>query len=270
MPVSIVLRDKRQNRMAPPAVVEALTQTVETCTAALESFSSLSYGQNPNNAEASSLSVIRSDFLSLLALLRAHSTALSLAFKPPPTYDAVSRPSSDLRTDVAKIAGCMQILAASQEGAIFFKYSRSQATIIIDGVRSLVQTFVSAKFNDPVIANNDRTYLLRMGSLHSAIDRCKAAFPVDNRAAVLELWSQNSAMIQDALIEYEELSQPRANDVEQDQDDLDDEMDNWDDVLGHEASKELTAAETEIAKKVRARLRLTSGYLIFRSDILAL
>jgi len=188
--------------------------------------------------------------MSLLALIRAHSTTLSLAFKPPPSYDAATRPLSDLRTDVAKITGCLLILAASKRGATFFAHARSQAIVVVDAVQYLVQTFVQMTSIDPSIAKDDKRYLLRMGSLHGAIDECKTSFPNDNLDAVLRSWRSDSSVIQDALNEYEELSQLQdEGDVESDEDDFGDEMDTWDDVLGVDTSKRLSAEEAAVAKK---------------------
>ncbi|KAF8323256.1 hypothetical protein DL93DRAFT_2162434 [Clavulina sp. PMI_390] len=245
--------------MPPPAAVDDLAGTVVACNQALESISNLSYGENPHNVEKSTTSAIRSDFLSLLALVRAHSTVLSLAFKPPPNYDTISRPLSDIRSDVDKIAGCVHILATSKKGATFFKQLRSQANVVLDATRSLVQTFLTTNFDDPEVARSDKTYLLRMGSLHSAIDQCKASFPKNNRDAVTALWSSDSETIKDALVEYEELSNAGSPDsAENGEDDggLDDDFDDWDTVLGQQPSKPLTPEEAAIAKKCWMLIRM--------------
>lgn len=237
--------------MALPQVVEALTQTSVACAASLDALKGLEYGDTSGDVERSSLSVIRTDFMSLLALIRAHSTTLSLAFKPPPSYDAITRPLSDLRTDVAKITGCLRILAASKRGATFFAYARSQAIAVVNAVQYLVQTFVQMTSIDPSIVKDDKRYLLRMGSLHAAIDECKTSLPNDNLDAVLHSWRSDSSVIKDALNEYEELSQLQdGGDVESDEDDFGDEMDTWDDVLGVDTSKKLSTEEAAVAKKV--------------------
>ena len=237
--------------MAPVEAIEALTQTSVACAASLDALKGLEYGDTSSNVERSSLSVIRTDFMSLLALIRAHSTTLSLAFKPPPSYNAVPRPLSDLRKDVTKITGCLRILAASKQGATFFGQVRSQAIAIVDAVQYLVRNFVQTASADPSLSNDDKTYLLRMGSLHAAIDECKASLPSDNLGAVMHSWRSNSNVIKDALIEYEELSQfPGGGETDSNGEESSDEMDTWDDVLGIDTSKELSAEEAAVAKRV--------------------
>ena len=240
--------------MAPTQVTEALTETSVACATSLGVLNGLKYGKTSSDVEPSSLSVIRTDFMSLLALIRAHSTTLSLAFKPPPSYDAVPRSSNDLRIDVTKITGCLRVLAASKQGITFFGQARSQAIVIVDAAQSLVRNFIQTASIDPSLSKDDKTYLLRMGSLHDAIDECKTSFPDDNLDAVLRSWRSSISIIKDALIEYEELSEFQDDGgVDHDDDlgdDLGDGMDTWDDVLGVDTSKKLSAEEAEVAKKV--------------------
>lgn len=248
VPVTVTRHERRDGMSPPPEVAAALLETTELCAEAQKTVSEVTYGQRFADLSTSPLLAIRTDFLSILALVRAHSTTLSLAFKPPPTYDAASRPLSDLRADVTKLAGSIRMLAASKHGATFYEQTRSRVSVILEAIQALVHTFQRTDLDDPVTSRDDKTYLLRMGSLHSAVDETKSLLPDDNLSAVLQTWSSNSGIMKDALVEYEELSEVD-EDGEREEDDFGDEMDTWDDVLGLESSKKLTPEEAAVAKK---------------------
>lgn len=248
---------------SPPEVTAALRETSELCAEARKTISDVFYGQSFTDIQASPLIAIRTDFFSILALVRAHSTTLSLAFKPPPSYDAASRPLSDLRADVTKLAGSIRTLATSQHGATFYTQTRSRASVILEAIQSLIHTFQITNFDDPVTSRDDKTYLLRMGSLHSAVDETKSSLPEDNLAAVLQSWSSNSGVMKDALVEYEELSEvDEDGNGDGEEDEFQDELDTWDDVLGLDSSKKLTPEEAAVAKKANTPQNISTCFSV--------
>lgn len=230
------------NSMPPtPLVLDGISRTIDACKSSLKAIDEAIYDQVNENVSPSSLATIRTDFLSLLALIRAHSTTLCLAFKPPASYDAAPRPLNDLHADVSRLAGCIQILAVSQPGQTLFKRAQRGAATIVEYTESLVDSVAA-----PAQEDNDKLYLMRMGSLHATIDDLKNQLPLDNRTAVLESWKTNTECINDALTEYEELSK----EDEAEEEDFDDFGDNWDDILGVDTSKKLSVVERERAQKV--------------------
>lgn len=93
--------------------------------------------------------------------------------------------------------------------------------------------------------------MLRVGTIHSVIDRVKTSLSVDNRAAVGKRWQSDTSHLDDAMREIKDMIEDADRKEEGGGADEDDFDDGWGEVLGGPATK-LEPQEVETAKKVSA------------------
>ena len=264
----------------PPDLLIAFQHTDDACTQALHILKHSTY--SPSSTSSTSwpeLASILTDYTSLLSLIYTHTTTLSLAMKPPPTYAGATRPLSDLTSDITKLTSCIHFLS-SYYGATLHKEATWRAQEIIESIHSLIQTFIpptsdinqtttasnssrsATVVNIPAIEsptavapegnNDDKSYLIRTGAVHSAVEHAKKTLSKSNAQAVLKVWNTHTDALQDALEECEDLAKDPSPEDEDDLDDLDDFDDGWGEITGTmKSTRKQTPEEREQAVKVR-------------------
>ncbi len=198
--------------------------------------------------------LIRTDFLSLLAILSHNITKAALVLNPSsPSYTAAVPPLTEIAAKLISISHCVHLFTPAH-GQAFANEATSLARQIVDAVRSLAQT-LNATIERPAIAGND--YLVRTAAVHDLIDKARSpdGLSADNVSAVRKLWLNDQASLVDG---YEELVQ-MIEGVPNEGEEFDD---GWDDLdLG---TVPLSAIEIERAKKVCSRVSI---YPISKSKI---
>ncbi|KAF9508290.1 hypothetical protein BS47DRAFT_1397953 [Hydnum rufescens UP504] len=236
-----------------------LTQANDACSVALNILRNKNdYNEAHLEPMKNDLIDIQTDYKSILALMYTHATTLGIAFKPPSTPAGAIRPLKDLSTDISNLVGCVQCLRAGAHGRTLHREATWRSQEIIEAVHALLQTLLASKWDES--AKQDKTYLMRIGALHSAIDFAKKDLSMDNTAAILSSWKSHSNTLADALAECEELQEESRRDS--DGDDLGEEDgidDGWGELTGtSQSSPKMSAAELATAKKVYRTIRLVS------------
>ena len=197
--------------------------------------------QNPD------ATLIRSDLLSLLAILSHNITKAALVLNPSaPSYTAAVAPLTEIAAKLTSISHCVRLFIPAH-GRALADEATSLARQVVDAVRSFAQT-LNATIDNPGIAGD---YLVRTAAVHDLIDKARGpdGLSADNVTAVRKLWLSDHASLVDG---YEELVQ-MIEDVPNEGEEFDD---GWDD-LGLNTVP-LSAIEIERAKKVCSRVSIFS------------
>lgn len=223
-----------------------LTSAAQTCSAALASI--LEHSKTPASAaHQSDHAVLHKDFLSLLALIYAHTTKLSLTLKPPsPAYKASFAPLKDISDQISALSHCV-CLFAPDHGITLLREVVSVAEDVIQSVRALLRTFLENETRGVEHAGNE--YLVRTGAAHDLITKARATggISADNVASVRKRWKQDHDAMEDGLGEINEMiNNAQASDKNTEEDFEDD---GWDE-LGLSSTKKMDQKELERTKKV--------------------
>ncbi|KAF8742974.1 Grap2 and cyclin-D-interacting, partial [Rhizoctonia solani] len=231
----------------------ALQQAIFSCATSLDALKA-SRSQVPQTPEDNpSPEDVRSDFISILTLLYARSTSLTLVLNAD-SYSAAREPLIEIARDVSRLAHCAGLFS------VFGPTMRSEAVWaseeVIDSMQTYLITFTRSKVTDASPAESKAALMLRVGSIHNTIDRVKASLSADNRASVAKRWQSDASHIDDAMREVKEMIEEAESDdpVQNDEEDFED---GWGEILGDQASK-LATHEVETAKKVMLILRMVA------------
>ncbi|KAG8776433.1 hypothetical protein FRC12_000912, partial [Ceratobasidium sp. 428] len=192
---------------------------------------------------------VRSDFLSILSLLYARSTSLTLVLKAgPDSISAAREPLAEIARDVARLAHCASAFTVSGPTI------RAEAIWAAEEVIESIQTYIiGLARTSPIGSSSDpKTLMLRVGTIHSVIDRVKGSLSTDNRVAVGKRWQADAAHLDDAVREIKEMIEESESESTEEKDDFDD---GWGEVMGGSGGK-LAPNEIEAAKKVMLLLRM--------------
>ncbi|CCO32877.1 hypothetical protein BN14_06941 [Rhizoctonia solani AG-1 IB] len=223
----------------------ALQQAIFSCAASLDALKA-SRTQVPQIPEDNpSPEDVRSDFMSILTLLYARSTSLTMVLNAD-SYSAAREPLNDIARDITRLAHCAGSFSVS--GPTIRSEAVWASEEVIDCIQTYLISFTRSKATEASRAESKAALMLRVGSIHNTIDRIKASFATDNRAAVVKRWQSDASHIEDATREVKEMIEEAGSDdpTENAGDDFDD---GWGEILDGQASK-LTTHEVEAAKKV--------------------
>ncbi|CAE6487923.1 unnamed protein product [Rhizoctonia solani] len=223
----------------------ALQQAIFSCATSSDALKA-SRTQAPQIPEDSpSPENVRSDFISILTLLYARSTSLTLVLNAD-SYSAAREPLTDIARDVTRLSHCAGLFS------VFGPTIRSEAIWaseeVIDCIQTYLISFTRSKATGLSPEESKAALMLRVGSIHNTIDRLKASFSADNRTAVVKRWQSDASHLDDALREVKEMIEEAEGDnpTESVEGDFDD---GWGEILDGQASK-LAGHEVETAKKV--------------------
>jgi hypothetical protein len=231
--------------LSPSTAILLLTSSIKTCSAALTSIRD--HSKTPATAITSLAhhAVLRKDFLSLLALIYASTTKLSLTLKPSsPAYKASLDPLKDISDQISAISHCVRLFAPDH-GITLMRGVSSIAEDVIESVRVLLQMFLENETHGVEHAGNE--YLVRTGAVHDLITKARAPGGVsaDNLASVRKKWKEDYDAMDDGLNEIgETIKDAQTSGGEEDLVD-----DGWDE-LGLQPSQKMDQTELERAKKV--------------------
>ncbi|KAJ7774611.1 Grap2 and cyclin-D-interacting-domain-containing protein [Mycena maculata] len=227
--------------------VLSLALVLQTCNAALQSV-------EPQPVPEP-LDVLHKDLISLLSLLYAATTKVSLALKPSsPTYSASLSPLKDLADHVSALFHCANHFVPDTHGATLVQEVTSLVKDAIDSIRALVQKFLEIEANDSRQDSGQAgdEYMVRTAAVHTVIDRARR-LSANNLLAVRKRWSEDAASLDDGFREVAEM----VEETESADDVADDAMfdDGWDEI-GIGKSQKMVPEELDRTKKVHGILRL--------------
>lgn len=194
---------------------------------------------------------VRCDFLSLLSLLYARSTSLTLVLKAgPESISAAREPLTEIARDVARLAHCATAFTVAGPTI------RAEATWAAEEVIESIQTYLVGftRSNSAGLATDPKTLMLRVGTIHSIIDRVKSSLSEDNRAAIMKRWQADASHLDDAIREIKEMIEDSERDESAEKDEFDD---GWGEIMDGPGGK-LAPDEIETAQKVTMLLRMVA------------
>jgi N-methylhydantoinase B/oxoprolinase/acetone carboxylase alpha subunit len=177
--------------------------------------------------------------------LYARSTSLTLILNAgPDSYSAAREPLTDISRDVARLAHCAGLFLVI--GATIRSEAIWVAEEVIGSIQTYLISFTRSRATQVTPADSKSDLMLRVGTIHSVIDRIKSSFSIDNRAAVTKRWQSDVSHLDDAAREVREMIEEAESDDPEEKDDFDD---GWGEIMDSQASK-LAAHEVETAKQV--------------------
>ncbi|KAJ7449809.1 hypothetical protein FB451DRAFT_1052648 [Mycena latifolia] len=232
-----------------PQALLLLTLVLQTCNTALHS--------PPPPPSPQPLDVLRKDLVSLLSLLYAATTKLSLALKPSqPTYSAALAPLKDLADHVSALFHCAGLFVPDTHGATLVQEIASLVKDAIESIRSLAQTFLEIEASDSRQSSGQAgdEYMVRTATVHSLLDRARA-LSANNLLAVRKRWTEDAASLKDGFREVADMVEDAES--SDNTEDSDDAMfdDGWGEI-GIGKSQKMDSDELERTKKVHGILRL--------------
>ncbi|KAJ7452413.1 hypothetical protein B0H11DRAFT_1876433 [Mycena galericulata] len=228
----------------------SLALVLQTCNATLDSMQPQPVDQP--------LDVLHKDLISLLSLLYAATTKLSLALKPSsPTYSASLSPLKDLADHVSALFHCANHFVPDTHGATLVQEVVSLVKDAIGSIRALVQKFLEIEANDSRQSSGQAgdEYMVRTAAVHTVLDRARK-LSASNLLAVRKRWSEDAASLDDGFREVADMIE-EAESTTDDIEDSDDAMfdDGWGEI-GIGKSQRMIPEELDRTKKVHGILRL--------------
>ncbi|KAF5357909.1 hypothetical protein D9756_001573 [Leucocoprinus leucothites] len=236
--------------------IDALTLVLESSKAALAFLADPTQSADPS-LDASPLSVIHKDFLSLLSLIYASTTKLSLVLKPSsPSYTAALGPLRELSERVASLPHCVRLLQ-TDHGKSLAAEAYTIARDVLVALQSLVQALIVIGSENSASSGDVGEYLVKTGTVHDIIEdaRGSSGFSGNNLVAVRKIWKHNQDSLQDSLEEVREAME-KAEDLEGGSEG--EEFDDGWGELGMPSSVKPSAAELETIKKIYTIARLST------------
>lgn len=205
----------------------------------------------PPQPVAEPLEVLHKDLISLLSLLYAATTKLSLALKPSsPTYNASLSPLKDLADHISALFHCANHFVPDTHGATLVQEVTSLVKDAIDSIRALVQKFLEIESNDSRQSSGQAgdEYMVRTATVHTVLDRARQ-LSANNLFAVRKRWSEDAASLDDGFREVADMVEEAES--TDDVDDSDDAMldDGWGEI-GIGKSQKMIPEELDRTKKV--------------------
>ncbi|QRV87434.1 Grap2/cyclin-D-interacting protein [Ceratobasidium sp. AG-Ba] len=219
----------------------ALQQAIFSCAASLDALKA-SRTQPPEIPEDKPTpAAVRSDFISILTLLYARSTSLTLVLKAgPESFSAAREPLTEIARDVARLAHCAGVFVVTGPTI------RTEAIWAAEEVIESIQTYLVGFTRSNATGTTDpKTLMLRVGTIHSVIDRVKSSLSTDNRAAVSKRWQTDASHLDDAIREIKEMIEESESDETPEKDEFDD---GWGEIMDAPGGK-LAPDEVEAAQK---------------------
>ncbi|KZT35461.1 hypothetical protein SISSUDRAFT_1064442 [Sistotremastrum suecicum HHB10207 ss-3] len=200
------------------------------------------------NVEEQPLQALTDDYIKLTTLLRNACTKLSLAMKPPASWDAAVASTAELEQKTNQFITCTSSFSPSHHGSVFTKAVRWETSSVLSALLALVRSLISLASSKE---SDSKEYLLRTGSAHESLEKAAATVRDmgDNLGAVRSRWAENQSALDDALSELGGIISGE------------DEDEGWDELdLDFEGGKtgELTEVEKTRCEKVQRLLRLTN------------
>jgi hypothetical protein len=245
-----------------------LSLASQTCSAALASISSDILQSKTDHSSSSSrppsveLPVLRKDLLSLLSLLHASTTKLSLALKPSsPSYTASLAPLKDISDHVSVLSHCINLFDPTTHGATIIREAVFLIKDVIEAIRALLQTFLNIEANGTDVSTGQAgdEYMVRTGAVHDLIDKARVSngLSKDNFVAARKKWTQDQCSLEDGLREVGEMVEDAESSDRDDEEEFGDD-DGWGE-MGLGPGKKMDKDELERTKKVH--LSMSSNFL---------
>ncbi|KAF9451025.1 hypothetical protein P691DRAFT_773412 [Macrolepiota fuliginosa MF-IS2] len=238
----------------------ALGLVFETSKAAIAFLAHPTESLDPS-LDGSNLPLLHKDFLSLLSLLYASTTKLSLVLKPSsPSYTAALEPLKELSDRVAALPHCVQLLQTNH-GKTLAAEANAITKDVLEAIKSLVQTFITINAGGSASsgAAGDE-YLMRTGTVHDVIDgaRGQDGFSGNNLVAIKKVWKRNQESLDDGIREVHEIMEDAEKTGDELAEGVEDDFDDGWAELGISPNAKPSATELERIKKIYAIVRLST------------
>lgn len=221
------------------AAIVLLNLATQTCTTSLADLS-----QSNRDESHPSLAVVYTDLMSLLSLIYASTTKLSIALNPSsPTYQASLSPLKDLIAHISGIAHCVSLLHPHEYGTTLRREVQGTVREIIESVRELVHTFLRPNTSD---SKRDE-YLVRTGEIHDLIQRARNGMSKNNLAAVRKMWDLDRSALEDGFREVGKMIEEEEGEENAEELGFDD---GWGELGLHESGKKMNKEELKRTKDV--------------------
>lgn len=229
----------------PFPATASLNLLVETCTVALSALNE--DATDIADYPTADISVLRTDFISLLSILYAATTKVALSLKPSdPHHKASLVPLKDLTNNVSALVHSVRLIRR-QEGFTIAKEYEVTTRDAVTAIRSLAQTLLSSSSNSTA----SEEYLMKAGGVHEIIEAARkpGVLSTNNREAVRKMWQRDHGSLVDGFEEIKEICEP-SEDQGHDEDDEDFFDDGWAE-LDASSKQKLSPREIQRAEKVR-------------------
>ncbi|EJU00724.1 hypothetical protein DACRYDRAFT_23082 [Dacryopinax primogenitus] len=245
-------------------ITAALGKTSSLCNLGLKALRAPN-AQAPQSAgELPPLTVLRTDYVSLLSLLYNRALSLSLALKPPITSAAVTKVLSDVNDDLGRFTNCTLSIDDERHGSEMKKQMRWGAEEVLEGVQRTVDSALQA-VNSGAVEEGDKRDLIPVAALLSAIESLKWRLPKDNTDAILRRWEMDSAALDDGVRETREMieegderAQKAGGDADEPEEEDEEDAGGWDELGDGFGNEVLSGQELDRVKKVFSLLRLVT------------
>lgn len=232
--------------------IALLQVSVETCNASLVS---LQDTQQPGHDQLNSpgTSTLRRDLLSLLSLIHASTTKLSLTLKPSaPTYSASLPLIKDISDQTSALLHCTNLFSVNAHGATLIHETVSLVKDVIESISALLSTFLAVESTDSRTSTGRAgdEYMIRTAAVHELIEKARSVngLSADNITAVKKKLKEDTGPLDDGLRELGEMIEDEGPGSDDEM--AHDEEDGWDELGLGSGGRKMDIHEQGRAKTV--------------------
>ncbi|KAJ3514839.1 hypothetical protein NLJ89_g2129 [Agrocybe chaxingu] len=244
LPFSVAMSDQQKS-------TTSLQLLVENSRAALDALESKETSLHDEGFPSTGFTTLRTDFISLLALIYAATTKVALSLKPSsPEHKASLTPLKNLSNNVAALVHSIRLMRRNLAATILKEYE-----IVARNVIREVLHFSEVLLSPPAASTSNEDYLVGVGKMHELIDlaRRSGGLSLNNREAVRKRWLQDRDSLVDGEEEIQEICQSSDSDEPADDDELFD--DGWEE-LGISSKQKLSPVERDRVEKVHSLIKI--------------
>ncbi|KAL7413821.1 hypothetical protein BDY24DRAFT_388270 [Mrakia frigida] len=212
-------------------------------------------------------STLSSDFLSLLHLLKSHTTTLSLSLgKPPPTPHAALPSLLKISTDFQRVQFLVSSLSLTSHVLLVKEWGWCRDELK-EALVALVKGFQTDLFGSKEGVNGrkggwEKEYLGRVGQVYSVVERAvdkKNGLSKSEREAIGKKWRSEGEGLVDGEREAKEIVEEEDDEDSEGEDENEEEEeeedDGWEGLMGGKSIKK-SSEEKQVVKKLSPLLRL--------------
>ncbi|CAA7271702.1 unnamed protein product [Cyclocybe aegerita] len=229
----------------------SLQLLAENSRAALDALESKETSLPNEGFPSTEFTTLRTDFISILALIHAATTKVALSLKPSsPEYKASLSPLKDLSNNAAALVHSIRLMRRDLAPTILKEYESVARNVVRE-----VLHFSEVLLSPPATSTSNEDYLVGAGKVHELIDlaRRSGGLSLSNREAVRKRWLQDRDSLVDGEEEIQEIWKSSDSDEPADDDELFD--DGWEE-LGISSTQTLSPVEKDRAGKVHSLIKI--------------
>lgn len=210
----------------------------------------------PSDKPAPTTAALHQTYLSLIQLLKSHSTTLALALgKAPPTPHAALPSLGKIAEDWKRLE---YVVSCVEEGQLKKEWSWARDELK-EALTSSIEGFTEMIFEGGTLPRDN--YLQRTGVVYGVVDRTVKTLSKTALESIKKRWTIDFEGLQDGEAEAKDMLENDGGDESEEdgeEGDGNDSEDDWAKLLG-ESGKKPTPAERQLIKSVRTFLSKPSG-----------